>query len=111
MSYCQLKNNLPGEHYEFSCRIEVVGMNIQRIKLTIFAKRFWPDEDSRPCRATIISHINRGWLSGKKIGTHWYIECTSWGTPLFYSSETEKIDLQSPPKTGNSIADRILAEI
>jgi len=88
-----------------------MSSNIKRIKLAIFAKKYWSDEDSRPCRATLVSHIERGWLSGKKIGTHWYVECTTWGAPLFYSSETPKIALQSPPVTGNSIADRILAEI
>ncbi|UYF76542.1 hypothetical protein LSO58_06615 [Acinetobacter ursingii] len=87
-------------------------MNIQNIKLAVFAKRFWPDEESRPCRATLVSHINRGWLSGKKIGAQWYIQCTSWGAPVHYSTEDEiKIELKSPPKTGNPIADKILAEI
>lgn len=85
--------------------------NIQRIKLTVFSKRYWKDEESRPCRETLISHIKRGWLSGKKIGTHWYVEYTNWGAPLFYSSETPKIDLPSPPLTGNAIADKILSEI
>lgn len=85
--------------------------NIKRLKLSVFAERYWKDDESRPCRATLISHISRGWLSGKKIGTHWYVECTSWGAPLYYSTETPKIALQSPPKTGNPIADRILAEI
>ena len=84
---------------------------IQRLKLGVFSKRYWLDAESRPCRETVISHIKRGWLSGKKIGTHWYVECTSWGAPLFYTTEVPKVDLKSPPKTGNSIADKILAEI
>ncbi|NNP68923.1 hypothetical protein A7P55_03425 [Acinetobacter sp. Ac_5812] len=88
-----------------------MSSNIKRIKLAIFAKKYWIDEDSRPCRKTLVSHIERGWLSGKKIGNHWYVECTTWGAPLFYNSETPRIALQSPPVTGNSIADRILAEI
>ena len=85
--------------------------SIQRIKLGVFSKRYLQDEESRPCRETLINHIKRGWLSGKKIGTHWYVECTSWGAPLFYTTETPKVELKSPPKTGNSIADKILAEI
>ncbi|KXZ66756.1 MAG: hypothetical protein E7D55_02320 [Acinetobacter junii] len=87
-----------------------MSSNIKHIKLSIFAKKYW-DEDSRPCRATLVSHIQRGWLSGIKIGTHWFVQCTSWGEPIFYSSDTPKIDLHSPPITGNAIADRILAEI
>ena len=86
------------------------SISVKRVKLGIFAERYW-DDDSRPCRPTLISHIKRGWLSGKKIGTHWYVECTSWGAPLFYSSEIPKIDLKNPPKTGNALADKILAEI
>lgn len=88
-----------------------MATNIKRVKLAIFAKKYWTDEESRPCRATLISHIQLGWLCGKKIGTQWYIECTSWGVPLYYNSETPKIALESPPVTGNPIADRILAEI
>ncbi|OTG73385.1 hypothetical protein B9T23_13605 [Acinetobacter terrae] len=85
--------------------------NIQRIKLSVFSKRYWKDDESRPCRETLISHIKRGWLSGKKIGTHWYVECTTWGAPIFYSTEVPKVQLSSPPTTGNAIADRILKEI
>lgn len=85
--------------------------NIQRLKLSVFAERYWQDEASRPKRDTLVSHIKRGWLSGKKIGKQWYVECTSWGAPLFYTDDVPKVELESPPKTGNSIADRILAEI
>jgi hypothetical protein len=85
--------------------------NILRLKLSVFAERYWQDEASRPKRDTLVSHIKRGWLSGKKIGKQWYVECTSWGAPLYYSDDVPKVELKSPPKTGNSIADRILAEI
>jgi len=87
-----------------------MSSNIKHIKLSIFAKKYW-DEESRPCRATLVSHIERGWLSGIKIGTHWFVQCTSWGDPIFYDSDIPKVALQSPPITGNTIADRILAEI
>ena len=54
-----------------------MAANIQRLKLSVFAERYWQDEESRPCRDTLVSHIKRGWLSGKKIGKQWYVECTS----------------------------------
>lgn len=41
--------------------------NIKRLKLSVFAELYWQDKESRPCRDTLVSHIKRGWLSGKKI--------------------------------------------
>ena len=49
-----------------------MAANIQRLKLSVFAERYWQDEESRPCRDTLVSHIKRGWLSGKTMVCRMY---------------------------------------
>lgn len=83
---------------------------ITRLRLSVFLKRYFPDAESRPCINTIKNHIRGNLLSGKKIGGAWYVECTPWGEPLRYSTESSNEAPIPTPKisTGNKRADEIL---
>lgn len=83
---------------------------VNRIKLSVFLERYFPDPESRPCPNTLKNHIRMNILSGRKIGGAWYVECTPWGEPLHYgeAANEESITVIS---TGNKRADVILNNI
>lgn len=84
--------------------------SITRLRLSVFLERYFPDAESRPCINTIKNHIRANLLSGKKIGGAWYVECTAWGEPLYYTTEAAN-DGQPPIptiSTGDKRADEIL---
>lgn len=86
------------------------SLPVSRIKLSVFVRDYFKDEESRPTTATIKNHIKAGLLSGKKIGGAWYVECTVWGEPLFYKDKKTlpSTSTTQPTITGNSKADAIL---
>lgn len=81
----------------------------QRVKISAFIKRYYQDAASRPCKRTIIRHIEIGILSGEKIGGLWYVLCNDWGQPLHYGNpDSPASDL--PVDTGNGRANAILKD-
>jgi hypothetical protein len=79
----------------------------QRVKISVFIKQYYKDAHSRPCKRTIIRHIEIGLLSGEKIGGLWYVLCNDWGQPLYYG---EPPTPEPITQTGNSRADAILKD-
>ncbi len=74
----------------------------KHIKLSEFRDSFFAGEQ-KPTIQTLKNHIQKQWLSGKKIGGQWYVTVTGWGQPVKYS-EPEPLAIS----TGNRLADKIL---
>ena len=91
------------------------SVKFNRLKLSVFAEKHWPDEESRPCTATIKNHIKEGLLSGEKKGGLWFVLCTLWNEPVYYydqKPENTEPDPDPAPviNTGNAKADNILKQ-
>lgn len=85
-------------------------LSTKLVKLSEFAKRYFRDPESRPTTVTLKNHIQKGLLSGRKIGGQWFVECTDWDQPIRYSSQANQPPILAP-STGNALADKILAEL
>jgi len=81
----------------------------QRVKVSAFIERYYKDADSRPCKRTIVRHIETGILSGEKIGGLWYVLCNDWGQPLHYGNP-ESPTPEPSIDTGNRRANAILKD-
>lgn len=89
------------------------SVKFNRLKLSVFAEKHWPDEQSRPCTATIKNHIKEGLLSGEKKGGLWFVLCTLWNEPVYYYDQKPESTEPDPApviNTGNAKADSILKQ-
>ncbi len=83
-------------------------VHVKRIKVVEFIQNYFTG-DKKPCKQTLVNHINQGRLSGQKIGSQWYVNVTAWGEPLHYGEpKTESVSIKP---TGNTLADKILKRV